>query len=137
MRTGVNQVTGEWLSGWSHCVQSIQIILTTRIGTRIWRRTFGAAVASLQDANATRRTLLEFYGAIAEALVKWEPGYKLETILLKKAGRDGVFHFEMTGTYYPNGHLGDFSISEKRDFTSIANDHGPGAIEIVAGRIAA
>ena len=136
MRTGVDQHTGEWLSGWAHCVQSIQIILTTRIGARIWRRTFGAAVQSIQDANAHPRTLVEFYRSVAEALDKWEPGYKLDTIELKKSGRDGVFHFNMTGTYYPNGHLGDFSISEKRAFCSIANDNGPGAIEIIVGRAA-
>ena len=128
MRQGVDQHTGEWLSGWAHCVQSIQIILTTRIGARIWRRGFGAAVSSIQDANAHPRTLVEFYRSVAEALAKWEPGYKLDTIELKRydggAGeavgnggdlnyRDGVFHFDMTGTYYPNGHLGDFTIFEK------------------------
>ena len=137
MRTGVNQHNGEWLYGWAHCVQSIQIILTTRIGARIWRRTFGAAVSSIQDANAHPKTLLEFYQKVAEALDQWEPGYQLDTIILKRGGADGVFEFEMTGTYFPNGHLGDFSIFEKKDFFAIANDNGPGAIELVTRGIAA
>jgi len=137
VRAGVDHNTGEWLYGWAHVVQSIQIILTTRIGSRIWRRTFGAAVTSIQDANAHPRTLLEFYRNVADALQNHEPGYRLETINLKKSGRDGVFEFELSGTYFPRGHLGDFSISEKRGFTSIVNDTGPGGIEIIAGRVAA
>ncbi|WP_336801982.1 GPW/gp25 family protein [Kaistia sp. MMO-174] len=102
------------------------MILSTRIESRVMRRTFGSTVPQLQDANATRRILLELYVAIADALAKWEPGFRLQTIDLIKGGRDGVFMFVLSGIFYPRGHLGDYSLSEPRNttMTAAANDNG-------------
>ena len=111
-RHGIDWRTGKPLSGWAHCVQSIGLILTTRLATRVMRRHFGSRVRELQDAPGNRRTLLEVYAAVAVALARWEPGFRLQTIDLTRAGPDGVYVFEMTGIFYPRGHLGDWSLSE-------------------------
>ncbi|MEI2387478.1 baseplate assembly protein [Breoghania sp. JC706] len=117
MRTGMNAETGEVLTGWDHCVQSLAKILRTRVNTRVMRRHFGSRVPELQDANASPLTLFELYVALAEAIDDpdtGEPGYSLRSIEMAVGGRDGRFVFILEGTFYPRGHLGDFSISEDR-----------------------
>lgn len=114
MRYGVDERTGKWLTGWAHCVQSIGVILRTRIGTRPWARSFGAAVKDLQDQNGVNPVLLEFARDTAAALDAFEPGFKLTGFELLDAGRDGFFAFELSGDFYPRGHLGDYSIKDNR-----------------------
>ncbi|WP_336800660.1 GPW/gp25 family protein [Kaistia sp. MMO-174] len=125
-RTGINRNTGKVIVGWAHCVQSIGVIISTRLESRLMRRTFGSLVPKLQDANASRRILLELYVAIADALAKWEPGFRLQTINLETGGRDGVFKFVLSGVFYPRGHLSDYSLSEPQStlVTATANDNG-------------
>lgn len=124
MRTGTDARTGLLLTGWAHCVQSIGIILTTRIGWRVMQRDFGSTLDELQDRNSTPKRIMEAYAAVAEALRQWEPGFRLRTIQLMRAGPDGVFAFELHGVFYPRGHLGDYSASEERSALIGATDAG-------------
>jgi phage baseplate assembly protein W len=122
-RAGMDATTGRLVQGWDHCVQSIRTLLTTRIGTRLMRRSFGARIAELQDDNATRGALLTFYVAVGDALARHEPGYRLTTLMMTRAGADGAFRLEMTGVYYPRGHLGDWS--EGQDVSAATLIGGP------------
>lgn len=125
-RHGVDRQTGRPLSGWPHVVQSIAVILSTRLATRMMRRDFGSRSRDLQDAPGNRRTLIEFYAAVADALATWEPGFRLQTVELARAGADGVYVLVLTGLYFPRGHLGDWSLSEPAS-TSLgvaSNDNG-------------
>lgn len=135
MRTGVCIETGKVLKGWEHCVQSIGIILRTRLGSLKWRRLFGSEVASIQDANAAASTLITLYRSVAEALDAHEPGFKLNSIELVAGGREGVFHFDLHGTFFPLGHLGVFDQPESRTASvrTAQNDNEfPGRVEVVA-----
>jgi uncharacterized protein len=114
MRTGIDRVTGQVLTGWAHCVQSIAVILTTRIGTRVMRRAFGSELKALQDRNATAANIAKVYVAIADALRRWEPGFRLRTMRLVRGGPDGVFAFVLQGEFFPRGHLGDYTTREER-----------------------
>lgn len=117
VRVGIDMDTGRRLEGWDHVVQTIGVILRTRIGSRVMRRAFGSRVPDFQDASASRKTLLQLYVAVADALRRWEPGYRLAGVRLLGDGddwRSGRFRFVLDGTYYPRGHLGDFSDGEAR-----------------------
>jgi uncharacterized protein len=122
MRTGIDRETGELLQGWDHCVQSIGVILTTRIGTRVMRRAFGSEVRALQDRNPDPRTAIVVFVAMAAALRQWEPGFRLTRVTPERIGADGVAVFAIAGTFFPKGHLGDYSQAEERD-ACFANDN--------------
>lgn len=107
--TGVNAETGAPLTGWPHVLQSIRKILTTSIGTRVMRREFGSEVMSLIDAPMEGRVLLALYVATANAIARWEPRFRLSAVTLLRVNAQGQVHLLLTGTYYPRGHLGDFT----------------------------
>lgn len=126
MRVGLNRRTGEVLTGWDHCVQSISFIIRTRIGigSLIMLRAFGSLVPELQDDNATPATIMRLYAAIAAALKAWEPGFRLTKIQMTRHGPDGVFAFILEGRFYPMGQVGDYSVFEAKRAVIAANDNG-------------
>lgn len=112
--SGIDAVTGRALDGWAHVEQSLADIFTTRIATRVMRRTYGSNVLKLQDAPATETVILEIFAAWADAIYQWEPRFLPVRVATEQAGPDGVFKFVMQGFYFPRGHLGDFSTPEQR-----------------------
>jgi hypothetical protein len=114
-RVGVDRETGRVLTGWDHCAQSIAVVLTTRVGSRVMRRAFGSRLSDLQDRNPDRSTVLSAFVAIADALARWEPGFRLSRLTPVRLGPDGVARLQLSGTFYPRGHLGDFTEGESRD----------------------
>lgn len=123
MRTGIDENTGALLKGWPHCVQTMRKIFHARVNGQVHPgRHFGSGVPDIQDGNADRNTLMDLYIAMADALEDrhdGEPGFVLEFIEMVKGqanNRAGKFQFEFTGTFFPLGHIGDFSIQEKAQF---------------------
>jgi len=114
MRTGIDDRTGGLLTGWDHCVQSLRLILTTRVGTLIMRRDFGGGLVELQDRNPSPREMMAAYTRITTAIRLWEPGFRLQKLGIVRAGADGIYRLDMVGVFYPRGHLGDYAASETR-----------------------
>ena len=69
----VDRKTGEEISELDHILQSIEMILTTRIGTRVMRRDFGSRLPDLIDDSLNRDTLTALYAAVNEAIATHEP----------------------------------------------------------------
>ena len=111
---GLSHDTGLLLSDWDHVEQSIQVILTTRLGQRVLRRDFGSEVPDLVGKPMTTRVLLAFYVAVAGAIARWEPRFEVTKCEIPAAGADGVIEMQIHGVYYPRGHLGDFSTSSSK-----------------------
>lgn len=122
---GTHARTGEALSDWQNVEQSIRKILTTPIGSRVMRRTFGSDLPDLVDRKMIPANILRVYSASASAILKWEPRFRMTAGRLNGAGylttRDGrtvhsgdggIVSLEIYGTYYPRGHLGDYSVAE-------------------------
>jgi len=101
---GIQATTGKTLGGIDHLRQSIRDILTTPIGTRVMRREYGSRLFSLIDAPMNRSTLLDIYAATAEAIAKWEPRFKLQSVVAASAA-PGVVVLDMTGEYLPDGRV--------------------------------
>ena len=68
-----SRYTGAEISEGAHILQSIQMILTTRIGSRVMRRDFGSKLPGLVDASLTPENLTAIYAAANEAISRWEP----------------------------------------------------------------
>lgn len=109
---GIDWRTGAALSGWPHVVQSIEIILTTRIGERVMRRTFGSQVPGLLGEPLTSPTIVRFFAAIVAAIELWEPRFRVRAIDVVDGNsaerlRGGRLGLKIRGEYRPRGHLGD------------------------------
>ena len=65
--------TGRLISEREHILQSIEMILTTPIGSRVMRRDFGSEIPRLIDQPLNRSTLTAIYAAANEAIATHEP----------------------------------------------------------------
>lgn len=74
---GIDRRTGKILRGYAHLKQSLGVIFTTGIGTRIMRRLFGSAIPSLLGKNIAPSTFLKFAVAVHVAVELWEPRFRL------------------------------------------------------------
>jgi len=77
---GTNAKTGAALDGLDHLRQSITDILTTPLGSRVLRRSYGSRLYDLVDAPLNRSTVLEIYTATAEAIAIWEPRVEIDGV---------------------------------------------------------
>lgn len=119
---GVNRHTGQPLGGFAHLKQSLSVLFTTRIGSRVLKRLFGSAIPALLGKNIAPSTFLKFATAVHVAIELWEPRYRLIQVTFPRdddaadptagkngpesirAGRIGI---ALYGEYRPRGHLGD------------------------------
>jgi uncharacterized protein len=99
---GINATNGKRLSGVDHLRQSIRDILCTPIGTRVMRRDYGSRLYQLVDAPMNRSTLLELYAATAEAISRWEPRFRVTSVVAAEAA-PGQVTLDVTGDYLPDG----------------------------------
>ncbi|WP_375622656.1 MULTISPECIES: GPW/gp25 family protein [unclassified Bartonella] len=102
MNSGMDRTTGKPLTGIDHLRQSIIDILSTRIGSRVMRRDYGSRVAELIDAPINNSFSVALYAAVAEALDKWEPRFKLKKIDFKWS-EAGQVSLSFEGIYLPSG----------------------------------
>lgn len=94
---GINASTGKRLSGADHLKQSIRDILTTRVGTRIMRRDYGSRLPELVDNPMGELLKVELFAATSEALVKWEPRFRLDRVYLEDADANGRIVLTLEG----------------------------------------
>lgn len=117
MSGGLDRETMRPLLGWPHVLQSVRVILSTRIGERVMRRTFGAQVSALLGReNMTSAALLRFATAVAIALELWEPRFRLRSMELPERTnspsrlRQGQIGLRLVGEYRPRALQGDFTV---------------------------
>ena len=69
---GMNSKTGRTINDIDHINQSIKDIITTPIGSRIERRSYGSLLFLLLDNPNTEATKLRVISATVLALAQWE-----------------------------------------------------------------
>ncbi|AXF86635.1 hypothetical protein DTO96_102390 [Ephemeroptericola cinctiostellae] len=79
----MDKYTGRALTPLRHLSQSIVVILTTPIGSRVMRRDFGSMLPRLVDRPVNLRFRTDVYYAVAEALKRWEPRVKVKSVALR------------------------------------------------------
>lgn len=101
----IDHNAGGHVEGWPAVAQSIFTILTTRIGSRVFRRDFGSRLPELIDAPMNDAGRLAVYVAVADALDRWERRFILQRVSMI-GHHDGRARMELIGLYVPRGHLG-------------------------------
>lgn len=91
--------TGQPLTGWPAVQQSIAVILTTPIGSRVMRREFGSELMDLIDRPMTSRVILAVYAATAQAIARWEPRFRLQGVRMDGPGPSGTISLALRGEY--------------------------------------
>lgn len=110
---GLNRITGALLSGWAHVEQSVAVLITTALGSRVMRRDVGSKLPRLVDAPISPATLIDFYAATVGVIDKWEPRFRVNRMRAEQPTHGHlILHAE--GIYFPRGHLGDFTVKEPK-----------------------
>jgi len=94
---GMNASTGTAIDDSAHLKQSIADILTTPLGSRIQRRDYGSLLPELIDQPFNSTTRLRLYGAVATALMRWEPRISLRQVEITRGTEPGQFVLDVVG----------------------------------------
>ena len=95
--SGMNRNTGKRIDGADHIRQSVYDILTTPIGTRLMRRTYGSRLFDLVDRPMNAAFNLLLAAATADALRRWEPRLRLQRVQVGAPSADGRIPIDLTG----------------------------------------
>ena len=95
----MDRTTGRRITGIDHLRQSIVDILTTPLGSRLERRTYGSLLPGLIDAPSNAITRLRCYAAIASALMNWEPRLRVTRVALDFGAQPGQATLTLEGEY--------------------------------------
>ncbi|MBD8791206.1 GPW/gp25 family protein [Pseudomonas syringae] len=95
---GMDRRTGLLISGLAHLTQSIEDILTTPIGSRVMRPTYGSNLRRFVDLPVNEGWKSAVQAELARALGRWEPRIKLDRVRVI-AVVDGRITLLLTGIY--------------------------------------
>ena len=95
----MHATAGTVLDDLAHLRQSIVDILTTPLGTRLERRTYGSLLPELIDHPDHGATRVRIYAAVASALMKWEPRLHLSRVQLASGPAAGRATLDLSGEY--------------------------------------
>ncbi len=101
---GMHAQTGKVLNGMKHLEQSIKDILSTPIGTRIMRRSYGSRLMYLLDQPVNENLVATIQVAITEALGYYEPRLKLSQVAVNDVA-EGRIDFTIEGHYLPDNRI--------------------------------
>jgi phage baseplate assembly protein W len=129
---GIDRRTGKILNNFDHALQSVEVILSTRLGSRLMRRQFGGGVAELLGRAVTLPLFSLFQQLAATSIDIWEPRFKVRRITPQgtveqiRAGSVGI---RIDVDYRPRGHLGDFTVERVVSFDLYFRSGGVEAIQ--------
>ena len=95
----MDRTTGRRITGMEHLKQSIADILTTPLGSRLERRTYGSLLPELIDQPSNARTRLRCYAAVASALMNWEPRLRVTRVGISSGAMPGQATVHLEGEY--------------------------------------
>lgn len=95
---GMDRHTGRPLDGADHLAQSIGDILSTPLGSRLGRRTYGSDLPELFDQPMNDRGRLLVFAATAQALMRQEARLRLSRISLSRGDAPGHWRLRLAGS---------------------------------------
>ena len=102
--TGMSRTAGTVLPEIEHIAQSVADILTTPLGSRLARRTYGSRLFDLLDTPVNATTRVRLFAATATALMRWEPRLSVQRVALTAVdGLRGSFALDITAALAATG----------------------------------
>lgn len=95
---GMSNKTGGYLDDLEHLKQSIVDVLTTPLGSRVVCRDYGSVLFQLVDQPVNKELFPKIYAAVASAIDKWEPRFKVEKIAINSI-KEGHITLSLIGKY--------------------------------------
>lgn len=102
---GMNSFSGRSLTGADHLRQSIRDVLTTPLGSRVMRRSYGSRLPELIDRPLNAETVAELRIATVEALARWEPRVEVQSVAVRAGTGSSVFEISMEAVVRDTGEV--------------------------------
>lgn len=104
---GISRHTGQVISNLESAYQGVEVILTTRIGERWFRREFGGGIVELLGRAITPSLFVAWQQLIGTAIDLWEPRFKVRAISVDASSdaiRRGEVKLSIAADWRPNAH---------------------------------
>ena len=118
--SGIDRHTGKVIDNLTSAFQGVEVILSTRIGSRLMRREFGGGVAELLGRAMTPQLFAAWQQLIGTAIDLWEPRFGVRKISVTGTSaelRTGSAGLRIETDYRPRGHLGDDTVERVLTFS--------------------
>jgi phage baseplate assembly protein W len=115
----IDMHTGQVIDNYRSALQSVEIIFSTRIGSIVMLREFGAGVVELLGRLMTPVLFATFQQVIGTAIDLWEPRFRVRRVAISGSAngiRLGQANFSIEADWRPRAHLGDFTVESVRNF---------------------
>lgn len=122
---GVDRNTLLPMANFPHALQSVEVILSTPLYSRVMRRQFGGGLLELLGRMMSPRLMALFQQLLATSIDLWEPRFRVRRVRFKgsadevRLGKAGV---SIEVDWMPRALLGEFTVEGTRLFTIMARD---------------
>jgi hypothetical protein len=116
-RKGISSTTGRPLTGAAHLEQSLVKIIMTIPTERVMRLDFGLDPTRRLGRNISPRLVVTLYRDLVVTVHKWEPEYRISTMMLVGLDRVGGLALRTEGRYFPEGRFGNYASWEPANFS--------------------
>jgi phage baseplate assembly protein W len=93
----VDRYTGELIQGWERIKQSIFVILTTRLKSRLMRLWWGSNFINMQDKPGNQEVMLAGMMAAIAAINTYEPEFKVTRVTIDEFDASGQITITIEG----------------------------------------
>lgn len=93
----IDRDTGDLVSGWSRIKQSIFVILTTRLRSRLMRLWWGSKFINMQDKPGNEEVIMGGMMAAIAAINTYEPEFKITRVSIDAFDASGEITFTIEG----------------------------------------
>ncbi|WP_029083408.1 GPW/gp25 family protein [Bradyrhizobium sp. th.b2] len=93
----IDRFTGALIQGWERIKQSIYVILTTRLRTRLMRLWWGSKFIDMQDKPGNQEVLMAGMMAAIAAINTYEPEFKVTRVSIDSFDASGEITITIEG----------------------------------------
>jgi phage baseplate assembly protein W len=93
----IDRLTGELIQGWDRIKQSIYVILTTRLRSRLMRLWWGSKFIDMQDKPGNQEVLMAGMMAAIAAINTYEPEFKVTRVTIDEFDASGEITITIEG----------------------------------------